>query len=123
MGGAIVQISTTTTIIVQKGSTMEQQENPTKKYPNMPDQQIGTLEDLRDMVYEDHGCISHTKENRALVNLFYHFMWELTAAIGDEDGSWSEDDGFRQIHKKMMALMDYHRPNHPYSEEAPNLKH
>jgi hypothetical protein len=91
------------------------QQNPIRNYPNLPEDQVSTLVDLRDRVYEDHGCISHTQENRALINMFYHFMWELTAAIGDEDGSWSEDPNFREVHKKVMQLMDYHRPNHPYS--------
>jgi len=86
-----------------------------RNYPNLPEDQVGTLEDLRDRVYEDHGCISHTQENRALINLFYHFMWELTLAIGDEQAGWSEDSNFIATHEKVMQLMDYHRPGHPYS--------
>lgn len=88
---------------------------PDQKYPNMPEEQVGTLADLRDRLYEDHGCISHTQENRALVNLFYHMMYELTLAINPNEVGWQEDENFQKVHEEMMQLMDYRRPNHPYS--------
>ena len=85
-------------------------------YENLPQDQRETLIDLRDRLYEDHGCISHNSETKVLINLFYHLMYEISIATDELDEGWGESEAFVQRHKELVKLLDYQRPEHPYDD-------
>jgi len=90
-----------------------QQQN--RNYSGLTPSEISTLQDLRDRVYEDHGCITHNPNHRILINLCYHMMWEITVALKEEGGSWGEEEAFLQTHEELVKLLNYQRP--VYSED------